>query len=145
MTAIRPTGADRPPRTRPVPDRRGRAGASPSARCRELDRLERLGTLLDARFRLPGTDIRFGLDGLVGLVPGVGDTLAAAPSAYVIVQGWRLGARKRVLARMAGNTLVDGVVGAMPVLGDIFDIGFKANLRNIALLQRELGGAGARP
>lgn len=121
---------------------------------RELARLDRLAHLLDARFRLPGTGIRFGLDGLLGLIPGVGDVATTAPSAWMIVRGWQLGARRRVLVRMAGNTAIDFVVGSIPLVGDLFDVGFKANLRNAALLRGELlrpprggpsPGAGAMP
>ncbi|RBI86430.1 DUF4112 domain-containing protein [Rhodosalinus halophilus] len=108
-------------------------------RARELERLARLAHTLDARWRIPVVGVRVGLDGLVGLIPGVGDTLAALPSAYVILRGWQLGARRRVLARMVGNTGIDYLIGTVPLVGDLFDIGFKGNLRNIRLLRDELG------
>jgi hypothetical protein len=108
-------------------------------RARELARLARLAHTLDARWRIPVVGVRVGLDGLVGLIPGVGDTLAALPSAYVILRGWQLGARRRVLARMVGNTGIDYLIGTVPLVGDLFDIGFKGNLRNIRLLRDELG------
>ena len=107
-------------------------------RARELARLNRLARLLDARFRLPLTSIRVGADGLVGLIPGIGDTLVALPSAYMILRGWQLGARRRTLAKMTLNTGIDYAIGAVPLVGDIFDIGFKGNLRNIRLLEADL-------
>lgn len=114
-----------------------------AARERELNRLEHLGRTLDARYRVPGTSFRVGLDGLVGLIPGIGDTLVAIPSVYMIARGWRLGARKRTVARMAVNAGVDYTIGLVPILGDLADLGFKGNLRNVALLRREFGGAAA--
>ena len=120
---------------------RARPGARTQERQRELDRLARLGRTLDARYRIPFTSFRIGADGLIGLIPGVGDTLAALPSAYMIVRGYQLGARRRTVARMAVNTGIDYVLGMVPLVGDIFDIGFKGNLRNIRLLEREFGKA----
>ncbi|WP_306115534.1 MULTISPECIES: DUF4112 domain-containing protein [unclassified Roseovarius] len=104
----------------------------------ELDELDRLSTLLDSRFRVPGTRIRFGWDAILGLIPGIGDVASLAPSAYLIYRGQRLGARKRTIARMALNTGLDFVVGAVPVLGDLFDLFFKANNRNTSLLRKDL-------
>lgn len=104
----------------------------------ELVRLEQLANLLDARFRLPGTSIRFGIDGIAGLIPGIGDTLTAAPSAWMIWRGHRLGVRRRALTRMIGNSGIDYLVGLVPLVGDIFDVGFKANLRNATILRDEL-------
>ncbi|MBC7281998.1 DUF4112 domain-containing protein [Hoeflea sp.] len=105
---------------------------------RELAQLDRLAKALDSRFRLPGTPIRFGLDTLVGLIPGIGDTLMAAPSAWIIWRAYRMGIRRRHLTRMLANSGLDYVIGSIPVIGDIFDVGFKANLRNIAILREEL-------
>ena len=107
----------------------------------ELERLAHLARTLDSRFRIPGTDFRIGLDGLIGLIPGIGDTLAALPSAYLIVRGHQLGARRSTLGRMALNTGIDYVIGTIPLVGDIFDIGFKGNLRNIDLLRADFGEA----
>jgi len=104
----------------------------------EVEKLDRLSTLLDSRFRIPGTPIRFGWDSILGLVPGAGDLASLGPSAYLIYQGYRLGARKRTILRMSANTGLDFVIGAVPVLGDIFDLVFKANNRNFALLRKEL-------
>ncbi|MBU4527792.1 DUF4112 domain-containing protein [Hoeflea sp.] len=106
---------------------------------RELAQLDRLAKMLDSRFRLPGTTIRFGFDSIIGLVPGIGDTLMAAPSAWIIWRGHKMGLGKRHLARMIANTGIDYVIGSVPVIGDIFDVGFKANLRNLSILREELG------
>src|SRR6056297_1537178 len=108
----------------------------------EIERIDRLAKLLDARFRVPGTPIRFGLDSIVGLIPGVGDLAMAAPSAWMIWRGWQLGVRRRGLVRMGVNTGVDLAVGSIPILGDLFDLGFKANLRNAGILRSELGRGG---
>ncbi|WP_233342406.1 DUF4112 domain-containing protein [Maricaulis salignorans] len=105
---------------------------------RELARLESLADWLDTRFRIPGTSIRFGIDGLVGLVPGLGDLAMLAPAFYLIARAAALGAPLHVLARMLINTSLDLVIGAIPVVGDIFDVAFKANRRNTALLARFL-------
>lgn len=104
----------------------------------EIKKLDRLSTLLDSRFRIPGTPMRFGWDSILGLVPGAGDLASLGPSAYLIYRGHRLGARKRTILRMTANTGLDFIVGAVPVLGDVFDLVFKANNRNFALLRKEL-------
>ncbi len=101
--------------------------------------LEVLTRLLDDRFRIPGTSVRFGLDGLIGLVPGLGDAATTAVSLYLVYQARALGAPKTVLARMLVNVLADTAVGAIPLLGDVFDVAFKANRRNLDLLRRALG------
>ena len=101
----------------------------------DLDRIDRLAHALDAKFRLPGLGWRFGWDGLAGLVPGAGDFLVALPSAWMILEGRRLGVPNRVLARMAANTGADFLIGSIPILGSICDFAFKANLRNAALLR----------
>lgn len=103
-----------------------------------LRRVDRLAYWLDDRFRLPGTEIRVGLDGLVGLVPGVGDAVTAGLGAYILTEAWGLGAPGRVLAHMLFNLAIDAVVGSVPVLGDVFDVGWKANRRNVDLLRRHL-------
>lgn len=106
-----------------------------------------LARLMDAQFRVPGTDIRFGLDGLLGLVPGVGDLSTFAVSGYMVTIMARNGASGYVLARMVLNILIDAIFGSIPLLGDIFDIYFKANLRNLRLMEehylegRHRGGA----
>ena len=104
----------------------------------EIRKLENLADWLDSRFVIPGTNVRFGLDSLLGLIPGVGDTVLALPSVYVIMAAQRLGVSRFVLWRMIGNVGVDLLLGAIPVVGDLFDLGFKANRRNVALLRHHL-------
>lgn len=105
---------------------------------RELDEVRRLAKLLDTRWKIPGIGVRFGIDPVLGLVPGAGDLVAGAISTYVIVKAHRLGAPKSMLVRMAGNVAVDTVVGAVPILGSVFDLFYKASTRNLRLLQTHL-------
>jgi hypothetical protein len=100
-----------------------------------LKNLDALAKLMDAQFRIPGTNIRFGLDGIMGLIPGVGDFSSFLISAYLVSMAVNKGASGFVLARMLFNISLDALVGAVPILGDIFDIAFKANQRNVKLLQ----------
>ena len=79
------------------------------------------------------------MDGLVGLVPGIGDGVTALVALYPLIEAWRLGVPKAVLLRMLGNIGADSVLGAVPIAGDLFDFAFKANRRNVALLRRHLG------
>ena len=103
-----------------------------------LGRVRRLADWLDSRFVVPGLGWRFGLDGLIGLIPGAGDTILTLISLYIIVEARRLGVRKRTLVRMLGNVLVDAGVGAIPLAGDVFDFLWKANRRNLALMEADL-------
>ena len=114
-----------------------------AAELERLDRLRRLGYLLDNSIPIPGTGYRIGLEAIIGLVPGLGDLLGGGFSAWIILQAARLGAPPSLVARMGWNLLVDAVVGAVPLLGDIFDAGFKANMRNLALLERHVQGPAA--
>jgi hypothetical protein len=107
---------------------------------RTLRRLERLARLLDSQFRIPGTGIRFGLDGLIGLAPGVGDAIGLALSAYIVMEAWRLGLPAPIITRMIANLAVDTAVGSVPVVGDLFDIAWKANRRNMDLIRRHVRG-----
>lgn len=102
------------------------------ARVRDLERLARL---LDDIVPIPGTRIRLGLDALIGLLPGGGDLVGGALSAWIIMGAVRLGAPPAVVARMGANVVLDTVVGAVPVLGDIFDVAWRANRRNVELLR----------
>ena len=95
-----------------------------------------LARVLDTAIRIPGTNIRLGLDAVLGLIPGAGDAAGALLSSYIILAAARQGASRAVLLRMIGNVAIDSVIGAIPVLGDIFDIAFKSNARNAALLER---------
>ncbi len=97
-------------------------------------RLERLAWILDNSIPIPGLDARIGLDPLLGLFPGIGDTLGALLSSYILAAAARLGAPKLVLLKMAFNIAVDAVLGAFPLLGDLFDMAWKANHRNVKLL-----------
>lgn len=98
--------------------------------------LNKLAKLMDAQFAIPGTNIRFGLDALIGLIPGAGDLSTFAISGYMLFIMAKNGASGFVLARMVLNILIDAIVGAVPVLGDIFDIAFKANMRNMQLMNQ---------
>lgn len=104
-----------------------------------LAKLRRLAWLLDAAFVLPGTKFRFGIDGIVGLAPGIGDTLMGLTSLYIVWEARKLGLPVGKLARMVGNVGVETLAGSVPVVGDLFDAAFKANLRNIAIIEEHLG------
>jgi hypothetical protein len=104
-----------------------------------IDRLSgarALAHLLDDSIRIPVVGVRFGLDPVIGLIPGLGDFAVAILSGYVVVLGARLGAPRSVIIRMIGNVAVDTIGGSIPLLGDVFDFGFKSNIRNVALLDR---------
>lgn len=101
-----------------------------------LVRLERLATLMDAALVVPGTNIRFGADAVIGLIPGAGDLVSAAISSLIVLEARRMGAPGHLVARMVANIAIDGAVGTVPVLGDIFDFAFRANLRNVRLLRK---------
>ena len=102
-----------------------------------LSPLDKLSWILDAAFAIPGTRWRIGVDALLGLIPGVGDTVGAALSTYIIYAAACLGAPKRTLLKMVGNVMVETVIGVIPIVGDIFDIAWRANMRNVELLRAE--------
>lgn len=104
----------------------------------ETSNVRALARALDSAVRLPGTEIRFGFDSVIGLIPGVGDIAGALASGYIVLVSARLGAPPSVIARMILNLGVDTLVGSVPLLGDLFDVGFRANLRNADLLDRHL-------
>ena len=104
------------------------------SRRERLARLDALATLLDTAILIPGTDIRFGLDALIGLVPGIGDAFTTAMSLFIVHEARQLGAPGHVIARMLGNVALDGVVGAVPLVGDAFDVMWRSNKRNMRLL-----------
>jgi len=101
-----------------------------------LSALRRWAVLLDSVFRVPGTNIRFGLDAIVGLIPGLGDISTPAFAVLILLQAVRLRLPLIVQARMVLNAAIDMLIGLVPILGDLADIGWKANLRNLALLER---------
>ena len=101
-------------------------------------KLHRLSTLLDDAFTIPGTSIRIGWDGLIGLIPVVGDFLGAFLSLFIVVQGIRLKVPKLVLIRMLCNIAVELLAGMIPILGDLFDISWRANKKNYALIERHI-------
>ena len=104
----------------------------------QLERLQTLSRLLDNAFVIPGTRYRFGFDALIGLVPGLGDAASAVFSSYLILQASRLGAPRSVVSRMIANVAIDTVVGWVPLLGDLFDVAWKSNVKNMALLEQHL-------
>jgi len=101
-------------------------------------RLDVLANLLDTAFILPGTNVRFGFDALIGLVPGIGDAITTAISLYIVLEARQLGAPAHLLLRMLANVVVDGFVGAVPLVGDAFDVLWRANRRNVWLLREWL-------
>lgn len=116
----------------------GESGSAAVGRAAALRRLRGLARLLDSSFRIPGTRMRGGLDPLLGLIPGVGDAVGAAMSLYLVAEAARLGVSRAVLARMIGNVALESAVGLVPLLGDAFDFYYKANRRNIRLLETAL-------
>lgn len=102
------------------------------------ERLNRLAYLLDERFSIPGTNWRFGLDAIIGLVPGFGDLVTSAISAYIVLEARRLGISRVMLLRMSWNVILDTLLGSIPLAGDVFDAGWKANRRNVRLLMQHI-------
>jgi hypothetical protein len=107
------------------------------------EHLDYIAALLDDIFRIPGTKIRFGLDALIGWIPGVGDAMTAVASFLIVFASWRRGAKGVTLARMISNVLLETAIGAIPVAGDAFHVIWKANRRNYRLLLREREQPGA--
>jgi len=101
-----------------------------------IEQIERLADWLDSRFRIPGVPVRFGLDALIGLLPGVGDTATSLAAFYILQAASRHGVPKLTIARMAMNLAVDYLVGSIPFVGDAFDVYWKANRRNVELLRQ---------
>ena len=104
----------------------------------DLARLRKRAATMDSAFRIPGTSIRLGWDAILGFVPVVGDMLALAPAVFILRESQRMGAPKTLLARMGVNTAIDLVLGAIPLVGDIFDIGWQSKTRNVNLLHQHL-------
>jgi hypothetical protein len=108
------------------------------AQQQRLQRVRQFARLLDEAILIPGTNKRIGLDPIVGLIPGGGDTLTMLMSAYIVVEAALLGLPATTLLRMVGNIVMDALVGTVPVLGDLFDVISKANMRNLKLLDAHL-------
>jgi hypothetical protein len=104
---------------------------------RDIQRIEQLADLLDTRLRIPIIGYRVGLDGLIGLLPGIGDLAGWGLSLYLIAKAYQLGVRKRVLLAMLGNAAFDFFLGLVPLIGDILDFANKSNARNARLILSE--------
>lgn len=111
-----------------------RPALSARERTRRLNRIKKLAWLLDAALRLPGTRFRFGLGAVVGLTPAAGDAVTTAISLYIVYEAYRLGLPTKTIVRMLGNVGIEALAGSVPVVGDVFDASFKANMRNIMLI-----------
>ncbi len=120
----------------PDPAADGTLGDLPPGASPHLDRLRSMARVLDDLVAVPGTRWRVGLDPILGLLPGVGDAVTGSVAAYAIVVARRLGAPPSVLVRMAGNVVLDLVAGSVPLVGDLFDFGWKANRKNVRLVER---------
>lgn len=105
---------------------------------KDIRHLENIAELMDNRFSIPGTGIRFGLDAVLGLVPGVGDTATILVTLYLTALARRHKLPKNLIAQMYRNAAIDWGIGLVPLAGDIFDIGWKANVKNVALLKAHL-------
>jgi hypothetical protein len=104
-----------------------------------IQRLRKLSRLLDNAIAIPGTTFRIGLDPILGLIPGAGDFVGTALSAYIVIEAARLGIPRAALGKMVSNILLESLVGAIPVVGDWFDFAWKANTKNMELLEAHLG------
>jgi hypothetical protein len=104
-----------------------------------IQRLRKLSRLLDNALAIPGTTFRIGLDPVLGLIPGAGDFVGTALSAYIVIEAARLGIPRAALGKMVSNILLESLVGAIPVVGDWFDFAWKANTKNMELLEAHLG------
>lgn len=103
-----------------------------------LNRIRRLSRLMDTSLRVPGTGFRIGLDPIIGLIPGAGDLISTAFSAYIIFLATRFGIPRQDLTEMIFNVALESVVGTVPLVGDLFDAYYKSNMRNLAILEKHL-------
>jgi hypothetical protein len=110
----------------------------PRSRRARIARIDALAILLDSALVIPGIGVRFGLDALIGLVPAIGDIVTTTLSLFIVHEAYQLGAPGHILLRMLGNVAVDGALGAVPVVGDAFDVVWRANRRNVRLLREWL-------
>ncbi|WP_158743260.1 DUF4112 domain-containing protein [Acidisphaera sp. L21] len=116
-------------------------GLSPAMR---LARMRRIAWLVDAAFHIPGTKFRFGLNSVIGLAPGAGDAVLGLISLYIVQQAHAMGVPNAKLARMLGNIVLEVAGGSVPILGDMFDVALKANLRNIRIVEEHIGPSAGR-
>ncbi|EKE45827.1 hypothetical protein OCGS_0053 [Oceaniovalibus guishaninsula JLT2003] len=107
----------------------------PDDRDRRLARLEKVANRMDYAFRVPVVGIRVGWDGIIGLIPVIGDAAALAPGAWIVLESHRMGAPRHILVRQGVNVALDTIIGTIPFVGDLFDVGFKSNRRNVRLLR----------
>ncbi len=106
-------------------------------------KLRALARVMDSAIRIPGTQFRIGMDALVGMIPGLGDVIGALVSGYIVVESARIGASRGTLMRMLANIGIEALVGAVPALGDLFDAAYRANDRNVRLLEEHVEEPGA--
>ena len=119
--------------------------AAGPTRADSVARLEALAHLLDTAFVIPGTKQRVGLDAVLGLIPGIGDLVSTALASYIIWEAKQLGLPRWKIARMIGNVALDTTVGAIPLAGDLFDVAFKSNRRNLKIVREHLERTGGLP
>ena len=136
VTSLPPVPRRAPGEIPPASPARAHTGFDPGDRTRWLPWLRWWASLLDSRYRVPGTNIRFGLDPLFSLVPGLGELATPVFTAALLAQVFRQRVPRMIVLRMLTNSLVDVVLGAIPIAGTIGDVFFRANLRNLALLER---------
>jgi len=110
----------------------------PTQQISKLGKLRRISKVLDNAIAIPGTKISFGLDPILGFLPGGGDTVTGGIAAYIVIEAARMGVPREILWKMVGNILIDSFAGTVPVVGDLFDLGWKANVKNIELLEKHL-------
>ena len=104
----------------------------------EVQMLETLAHLMDSAFVIPGTSMRVGVDSLIGLIPGLGDTISALISSYIVKQASKYNLPWHLKLKMSFNIFIDWLIGIIPLIGDLFDVGWKANTRNVELLKKHL-------
>jgi hypothetical protein len=122
----------------------GAAKYDADSRRAALDRLDRLATLFDVAFVLPGTNVHFGVESMLRLIPGIGDAAASALSCYLLYEAYKLDVPGTLLARMIANVVLEGAMGVVPFAGDAFDVFFRANRRNVGLLRNHFARTGYR-
>jgi len=105
---------------------------------KKLSRLRRLSQILDNAIPIPGTKKRIGIDPIIGMLPGGGDLITGGLGAYIILESARMGVERQIIGKMVSNIVLDAIAGTVPVVGDLFDMGWKANVKNIALLEKHL-------